>query len=224
LKNLYADVYLFDLSKAVLTADDIKTLTNNTHGIDITSVVVIEPHAVFYDWHVHEAFNEEPDEIYVPYGSGRLMENYLTWQQRTVRNELQGARDQRLRASAAKVATMDVLGAEPEALDSIADKLTKPCNPFALLKAGQKDASDSDVSALKRFAFSGKNTGVYPVPEAYIKKAYDILSQFLRTEPSGSAGLALYLQRFDQGLANPERKVLVVNTGRGLYVPAKQHL
>ena len=85
LQQLHADIYLADLARKELTPDEIKKLTNNKHGIDLTSVVMIEPQAVLYDWHVYEALNESPDEIYVPYGSGRLFENYLTQQMRNAR-------------------------------------------------------------------------------------------------------------------------------------------
>jgi threonine synthase len=206
LKSMYADIYTTDLRAKMLTTADIKMLTNNADGIDITSVITIEPHAVFYDWHVHEAFNQEPDEIYIPYGSGRLMENYLTWQQRSVRNELQGRHDPRLKTTAAKVAAIDIFGAEPEAQDSIANKLTKPCNPFALYKK-------EDCNALRSFSFSGSSTDVYPVSEHKIATAYRLLQQFMPTEPSAAAGLALYMQRYERGLVSPEKKVLIVNTG-----------
>lgn len=49
-----------------------------------------------------------------------------------------------------------------------------------------------------------------------IKQAYELLSRYCDTEPSASAGLALYLQRFDHGKVRPQDKVLVVNTGKGI--------
>jgi len=48
LKGLHADIYRTDLSKRSLTPEEIKRLTNNENGIDITSVMIIEPQAVFY--------------------------------------------------------------------------------------------------------------------------------------------------------------------------------
>ncbi|MBI2129247.1 hypothetical protein HYU07_03320 [Candidatus Woesearchaeota archaeon] len=204
LKGLHADIYRADLSKKPLTAGDIKRLTNNENGIDITSVMIIEPNAVFYDWHVHEAFNECPDEIYVPYGSGRLMENYLTWQTRNARNK-----DPRLKIPLEKLTGISILGAEPEQKRSIADKLTKNYNPFIIF-------DDQDFLALKTLEFTGKNTGVFKVSEERIKQAYQILSQYCNTEPSAAAGLALYLQRFDEGKINPRNKALIINTGKGI--------
>jgi hypothetical protein len=83
--NLRADVYTADLGSHALTADEILRMSNNAGGVDISSNRAFEPSTVFYDWHVHEVFNLRPDEIYLPYGSGRLMENYLYWQGKAFR-------------------------------------------------------------------------------------------------------------------------------------------
>lgn len=204
LKGLYTDIYVTDLSKKSLTPKEIKRMTNNENGIDITSIVVLEPQAIFYDWHVHEAFNEEPDEIYLPYGSGRLMENYLTWQMRNARTK-----DPRLRIPVARLLDIDILGVEPEKERSIADKLTKDYNPFIIY-------DNHDVSALGTLAFTGGNTGIYKVSEERIQQAYQLLSRYCNTEPSACAGLALYLQRFDEGKIDPRKKSLIINTGKGI--------
>ena len=209
LKTLHADIYMVDLSERELTAKDIKRITHNENGVDITSVKSFEPQAIFYDWHVHEAFNECPNDIYVPYGSGRLMENYLTWQYRTIRNAVSGTKDPRLRVPAERVASMNIFGAEPERQDSIADKLTAEYKPFTIF-------DDHDMSALADLQFTGRDTGVYQVPEERIRQAYSILSRVCDTPPSGSAELALYLQRFDEGKVDPRRNVLIVNTGKGI--------
>ncbi len=208
LKNMYADVYLTDLSERRLNANDIKLLTNNTRGVDITSVRSIEPHAIFYDWHAHECFNANPNEIYVPYGSGRLLENLLTWQQRTLRGYIEDKRDPRLRNSVQNVVSMSVLGSEPIDINSGADKLTKKFNLNIF--------DDHDIGALEMFSFTGKNSGIYKVNEEKIIQAYELMQRHCNTEPSGAAGFALYLQRFEDGLIDSSKKILVVNTGKGI--------
>lgn len=205
LKGLHADIYMVDLSERELTDQDIKILTNNEDGIDLTSLTVIEPHVVFYDWHVHEAFNKNPGEIYVPYGSGRLMENYISWQQRNAREQ-----DPRLKVPVGKLTNMSVLGAEPIKKDSVADKLTKDYNPFTIFH-------DRDLSALRTVSWTGRDTGVYGTHEERIRQAYDMLTRNgIQAEPSACAGLALYLQRFDEGKVDQRKKSLVVSTGRGI--------
>lgn len=209
LQGLYAEVYTTDLSRKPLNDLDIRKLTKNENGVDLTSVRVIEPNAVFYDWHVHEAFNQSPQEVYLPYGSGRLFENYITWQERTVRNACRGVRDPRLRVDARFVASMSILGAEPRSKKSIADKLSKSFNPFVHVE-------DQDICTMNSFSFTGPSTGVYQIPEARIKEAYALLGRYFETEPSACAGLALYLIRFEKGLIDPDAKCIIINTGKGL--------
>ena len=209
LKKMYADIYLVDLGIKQLSAREISLLTNNRGGIDITSAVYFEPHAIFYDWLVHEVFNQKPDEIYVPYGSGRLMENFLTWQVRSVKNHFDKTPDPRLQIPLGNLVKIGIFGAEPLDANSSADKLTKDFNPFTIFK-------DNDLSSLVSLHNSGKSTGVYKVKEEFISIAHSILSRHCRTEPSGAAGLALYLQRYEKQKPNPNSKVVIVNTGQGI--------
>ncbi|KKP32784.1 MAG: hypothetical protein A2312_02635 [Candidatus Staskawiczbacteria bacterium RIFOXYB2_FULL_32_9] len=207
--KLRADVYTTDLSLQ-LTPEDIYAISNNPNGVDITSIRSIEPSSLFYDQHVHESFNENPNEIYVPYGSGRVMENYLTWQVRSMRNDSEGRKDPRLKIPTSKVISMNIFGAEPKNSDSIADKLSAPFKPFLLFK-------DQDVKAIVNFSFTGRETAKETVAEEQILKAHKILTdQGIKSEPSGSAGLALYIDRYEKGLIQDDKKILVVNTGKGL--------
>ena len=170
LKQLYADVYLVDLHDRELRPRDILNLSNNPDGIDITSCRFIEPNAVFYDWHVHEVFNEEPDEVYLPYGSGRLMENYVTWQNRSFRNSVEALSDARLKASVEKVISMNIFGSEPESSNSVADKLRAPFRPFQLFL-------DRDIRSTRELQFSGCRTTKSKVEDDYIIEARRIFEQ-----------------------------------------------
>lgn len=206
----YADVYVADLSGGELSAADIKRATNNVSGVDITSSVAFRPDEVLYDWHAHEVLNLEPDLVFVPYGSGRIFENYLRWQERSLTNETEGRRDLRLQAPIEKVIATSILGAEPRRrFHSKADKLTARYKPFAILR-------DGEIRDLKAFKFTGRDTGVYRVDERRIDEAYDVMNGFCDAEYSGAAGLGLYMQLFDQGRIDPRAKVIIVNSGRGI--------
>lgn len=210
LKELYANIFLFDLNGKELSSKEIREITENKDGVDITSVMSIRPQQIFYDWHVHEVFNESPDQIYVPYGSGRLFENYLSWQEISARNFVSGRKDPRLKVPVWRIANIDIMGAEPGALDSVACKLTKRYNPFRLF-------DDSDIRALGLFSFSGENSGVHKVSEERIKQAYEILTgKGVEAEHSSAAATALYLDRWEKGLVNHGDKVVIVNTGKGI--------
>ena len=139
LKGLHADIYMADLSARELSPEEIKASTNNPNGVDITSVRSLELVPLFYDWHVHEAFNENPDEIFTPAGSLALMGCYLFNHQRNAR-----IADPRLKIPINELSNISVLGATPYSRHSIADKLTSDYLPFAPI-------NDTDVSALKTF-------------------------------------------------------------------------
>lgn len=210
LQNWRADIYAVDLSAEELTPTELLALTDNENGVDITSFIPFHPHVVFYDWHVHEVFNTNPDYIFVPYGSGRLMENYLAWQYLTSQNASTGRRDPRLKIDPAQVVHINIFGAEPVALNSCADKLTAKFKPFLLFK-------DEDINGMKNLSFTGRSTKKELVEEDYIKMAHNLLAKNgMNVEPSGAASLALYLRHFDQGQIEQDKKVVIVNTGKGL--------
>lgn len=213
LKRLHVDIYQVDLQNHQLTAEDVKEITNNVNGIDITSAVSLDPQEIFYDWLAHEIFNESPDEVYVPYGSGRLMENLLTWQKRNVRKYIADGRgDQRLRIPLDTLIGIHIFGAEPQDVDSKADKLSAHFKPFTLFK-------DHDVGYLIALGLTGHNSKVYKVREEYIRQAHTLFERYgVRGEASAAAGLALYMQLVDERTVNPAdgKKRLVVNTGKGI--------
>ena len=211
LKELRTDLYMVDLSRVDLKPEDILRYTNNTaNGIDLTSNTTFEPQAIFYDWHVHEAFGEEPDMVFLPFGSGRLMENYLYWIMRTVENAKKGVRDPRLTVEPNAIGKIQVLGTEPEQLDSIADKLPAKFKPFLIFK-------DTSIDAAVKMKKVAEGTGKYRISEERIKEAHALLlANGFQAEPSAAAGLALYLEHFRLGLIDQGKKILVINTGRGL--------
>lgn len=206
--HLYADVYETDLSCNSFSAEDIRVLTGAE--VDITSILSIDPNTTYYDWHVHEAFNQKPDEIYLPYGVGHLRDNYISWQRRTTIAAMSGKRDPRLKIDPLHVEHINILAAEPESVDSIADKLACRYKPFTFLK-------ENDLAASHAFNVTGSQSGKYPVSDERIRQAFMMmLAHGIDTEPSAAAGFALYLDRFDQGLVRDDAKVLIVNTGKGI--------
>ncbi|MCK4590029.1 MAG: PLP-dependent lyase/thiolase [Nanoarchaeota archaeon] len=211
LEKLYANIVKTDLSQKELNQKDILEMTNNLGGLNLNKALHIRAQEIFYDWLVHEAFNQKPDEIYVPYGSGRLMENFLTWQEKNIRKYISDKKaDPRLNLPLEHLLQISILGAEPERIDSQADKLPAYFKPFILF-------DDQDVSSLINLKFTGENTGVSKVKESYIIEAFKIFQKHrITAEPSAATGLALYMQRYDQSKINPKNKILIINTGKGI--------
>lgn len=213
LQGLHADIYEVDLSAKELTPEEIRMLSNNKNGTDITSTRLFSPEVVFYDWHVFESFNQKPNQVFMPFGSGRLSACYLYWQKKIVMDYLHGNPiDPRLskEIDPREIMKIGLLCAEPASYPSQADKLHGEFKPFLIFK-------DDDMEAISKFGFSGKGTGIYRISEAEIASAYGILRQeAVACEPSSAAGLALYIQKFKAGKINPAKRVLIINTGRGV--------
>lgn len=217
LKRLRMNIFLVDLSKKI-NGQKILRLTKNIGGIDLTSNKVIESNLIFYDWLVHEAFNEKPDLIFMPYGSGRLMENFLSWQRRTMQN-YDVNKDPRLKIEPADVSQISILGAEPLMPNSSADKLTAPSKPFVTI-------DKKDIKDFSKLNFTGSESGINKIEEEFLKEAFAIFEENgIVSEPSGAAGLALYLKLFREKFSNiVGKKVMIINTGRGIWEDQKNRL
>ena len=192
--KLDADIYATDLSKQRLTPEDVARLTHNQHPLNLQSI----RRTCYKDHAMGMLKLLSPDEIYLPYGSGDLFESYLGVLQARANGLLSLLRK-----------SPNVFGAKPQKSDSIADKLAGKFKPISLF-------SPEEIEELKKGEVLGNATGIYKVREGMIKKAHKIMNEFCPAEPSAAAGLALYLQRHKEGLVNPQERILVVNTGKGI--------
>lgn len=221
LKTQHANLFIADLSSRPLSGSEILRLTRNPNGIELTSEFISEAHANLYDWHVHEVFNraaeinpQGPLSVYVPYGTGRLFENYALWQRRTARNDFYQTKDPRLKTSPESVYRASIRGSAPVDEDSVAQMLTCKFNPYVRVQ-------QVDVQTLLEQGHTGPKTGIVHVDESYIVQAHRIMNRFVKAEPSAAASLALYMQDFDRALEKtgkpPEGIALIVSTGCGQF-------
>lgn len=216
LKSMRADLYMTDLSvnaftgrpstDSALSPEEILTLTNNSGGYDLTSANQDDnperPWREFYFGLGGEVLRPKPDEIYDPYGSGATFEGLVDRQYLSVFED-------------EAMAKIKIFGAEPESFPSIADKLSAPAKPYVYY-------DEDKLNQLKQNDYTHPETGVYKVSEDEIKRAYEILKRRggpvgIKTEPSASAGLALYIKRWENGLIKKDAKIIIINTGRGAF-------
>jgi len=204
----YLSIYATDLSKKSLSPKEILELTNNINGLELTSSNLIEFYKT-YDWLTHEILNFSPDFIFLPFGTGRLMENIHYWMRH---NAYPYKPDPRLGISQSRLPDIKVFAAEPEEKLSIADKLTAAFKPFQYY-------NEVDFSAAQQLALSGEGSGVYPVKEEFIHRAFEILEEAgIQAEASGSAALALFIQMKIEGQLPSKIRILIINTGKGKIV------
>ena len=183
LEKIGCEVYETDLSKQILSKEDILKLTNNLDGIDITSDDSLEPYDIFYDWMSYEILNENPQYVFVPYGTGHLYENIVNIAVREAKTLL--IHDKRFYGEIKTVRNCNFLGATTNNPNTSADKLFSPHLPFVHF-----DTRWIKLAISK--GYIGPESNVYTVQEQYLDEALKIAeSQGINCESSGIAGLAI---------------------------------
>jgi len=207
LQEIGCEIYETDLTKQVLSKDDILKLTNNSGGIDITSDDSLGPYDIFYDWMSYEILNEDPEYVFVPYGTGHLYENIINVAIRESKASL--PHDRRFNGNAKKIKHCNFLGATTNNPQTKADKLYSPHLPFIHFDTRWIKLAISN-------GYIGADSNVYNIQERYLEEAMKIAKvQKINCEPSGIAGLALLLQMKNE--IPRDKKILIVNTGKTKY-------
>lgn len=204
LHKIGCEIYETDLSKRILYKEDILKLTDNVDGIDITSDDSLGPYDVFYDWMSYEIINQNPDYVFVPYGTGHLYENIVNVTVREVRNRF--FHDRRFKGNVEILSQCNFIGATTNNPNTKADKLYSPHLPFIHF-----DTRWIKLAISKNYI--GSESNVYTVQEHYLKEATkNAATNKIACEPSGIAGLGLMLQMKDK--LPKDKKMLIVNTGK----------
>lgn len=204
LESLWAEIYLTDLSKKLLTPIEILQLTNNENGIDITSWEALDPTQRYYDWLSYEIVNSSPEYCFLPFGTGNLYENVLNVNKKEI--SWLWTHDPRFQWDIDTLKKCHFLGATTNNPNTLAEKLYSPHLPFVHF-------SEQWIKIYKQSWFCGNRSQVHIVQEQRIKKAIQIAeSQDISCEASGIAWLALLLQM--RGNIPSDAKILIVNTGK----------
>ncbi|MEK6780186.1 MAG: PLP-dependent lyase/thiolase [Bacteroidota bacterium] len=198
-------VYETDLSKKLLTGKEIKELTDNKTGIDITYREVLDRYNDnYYDWLSYEIINENPEYCFIPFGTGDLFVNILIIAEREFNNRI-FKHDPRFKGDINTISKCNFIGATTHSESTSLDKL------FSYHLPSLKDYNDYLASLIMNDRI-GQGSGILDVEEEYIEEALRIAQQqYIKCEPSGIAGLALLLQNKNDIPNNA--KILIVNTG-----------
>lgn len=205
LTDLGCRVYETDLSKKPLTSKEIKELTDNTTGIDITYREILDRYNDnYYDWLSYEIINENPDYCFIPFGTGDLFINVLIIAEREFNNRIY-KHDPRFKGNISTISNCNFIGATTHSEGTRLDKL------FSYYLPSLTDYQHylNSLISNKRI---GPASGILDVEEEFIEEALQIAAnQSIRCEPSGIAGLALFLQNKND--IPTQARVLIVNTG-----------
>ena len=208
IEKIGCEMYEYDLSERLLTSDDIKELTENKKGIDITYREVLDPtHDNYYDWMSYEIINEKPDYCFIPFGTGDLFINVLNIVKIEYFYSFVSKHDPRFLGNIKSLKKCNFMGASSKNPETQLDKLFSNFLPSI-------DSFRKYIRELKdEYGCVGKMTNIYYVEEKYVEEALEVAEkQDLTFEPSGMAGLALLMQMKDK-IPN-DSNILIVNTGK----------
>ena len=206
LRDLGCEVYTTDLSARSLSGQEIKELTKNKKGIDITYREVLDRfNDNYYDWLSYEVLNENPRWCFVPFGTGDLFVNILIIAEREFNNRIY-RHDPRFLGDSATLGRCHFMGATSRDPGSPLDKL------FSYYLPSLADYEDYFQSLIMNMRI-GNHSGIFNVEEKYLRQAMELAAaQNITCEPSGIAGLGLLLQQAE--LVPRDEKVLIINTGK----------
>jgi threonine dehydratase len=203
LKSLGCEIYKTELSEKILFPEDILRLTDNFDGFDITSNKSFDPSIRFYDWMSYEILNENPDYIFVPFGTGNLFENIIN----TCKEIASGQAAKTVYSGDSwKISKINILGGTTNDKNSKAIKLFAPFRPFT-------SADQGWVRLASKRGLCGIKSAVKEIEEKILEKAFELMvSQGFACEYSATAGLASFLQ--EKQSIPPDAKVIIVSTGK----------
>jgi hypothetical protein len=208
LRSIGCRLYPHDLSLKELTSEDVLKLTENSRGFDVTARALLDPgKRKYYDWLSYEILNQSCTHIFVPVGTGDLFVNLLA----ILRDEvLNIVNDKRLHVGVNDISDINIYGATSNDSKTRMDKL------FASYRPTLQEAREL-VESCKKQGVCGSQSNIHNIDEKYVGEAMNIARQYsLATEPSGMAGLALFLSKKDE--IPSDSPVLIVNTG-WMYLP-----
>jgi len=203
MESSHCEVFTVDLAAKELSQRDILALTNNAHGLELTSHKDIAIDVSSFDSLSMDVLNQSPDYVLVPFGTGTTFEKLL----QNAENILTvPEHEQAYQGDLSILPECNYLGAKTNDRHSSADKLYSPFLPFS-------EIDEEKIEFYKTAGYCGGDTGVHDVEEKFFKQAMAIAeSQGIVCEPSGIAGLALLLQM--QGSISKAKKILIINTGK----------
>jgi len=207
LQKIGCTIYETNLSDSLLKPEEIKRITENWDGIDITYRETLDPNLDnYYDWLSYEIINEDPEFCFIPFGTGDLFINVLNIVKKEYFNSFLHNPDPRYSGSIEKLKNCHFLGSTTKNKSSLLDKLYSSFLPTF-------DEYLKFIKELISYSCIGEKTSIKQVQETFVMEAIQIANeQNLTFEPSGIAGMALLLQL--KGYIPADSKILIVNTGK----------
>ena len=206
LKSHDCKVYLTNLDSKELSSKEILTLTDNSRGLDLTySSVFNSNREIYYDWLTYEVLNQNPNWVFIPFGTGELYKNIVN---RSINELDKKISSKRFFGDKKIIMNCNFLGASTDNKKSKMKMLYSKFQNKSILNINKKLQNTKKI---------GDNSSVALVDEVYLKSAVEIGKHFnLVFEPSGISGMALLFQMIDNNQVSITHVNLNDNTIEGL--------
>ncbi|MEK6945923.1 MAG: pyridoxal-phosphate dependent enzyme [Nanoarchaeota archaeon] len=206
LKKLGCEIFITNLDERPLTPNDVLSLTNNVNGFDLTSNTGLDPSLRFYDWLSYEILNNNPEYVFIPFGTGQLYENVLNTSKLILNSK---SVDKVYTGNKKAIKKCNFFGATTNFKKTKAVKLFAPFRPFTSI-------SNDVVRLYSLRGLCGNKSKIYEVEEKYIEEAYDFFKKSnINAEHSAVAGLALLCQI--KNIIPKDAKILILSTGKAKF-------
>jgi len=212
LKENDCKIYLTDLDKKEYNSKDILSLTDNINGLDLTYSSEFDINReVYYDWLSYEVLNQNPNWIFVPFGTGELYKNIIKRNSKEIDKKISS---KRFFGNKKILMNCNFMGA------ANCNKGSKMRMLYSKFQNKTIDTVNKDlVKLLNSKSHCGNKSSVINVNEKYLNVAIEIANYFnLRFEPSGISGLGLFFQMLDLENISIKKndKIIIVNTGKSI--------
>lgn len=201
-------IFYTDLRKKDLSSEEIKELTDNKGGYDLTLGREFEDQRLnLYDWLSYEVLNQNPEHLFIPCGSGDLFNNiYDIW----VKELKSPNPSKRFFGNKNILSKCNYFGACTEYPKTQMIMLLAPYHSYY---------GSRKIREVQKDGFIGSLSEAILVKESFVNPAMQLAKDIgMDIEASGAAGIALFLQMISDKNSrrklSPKSKILIINTGR----------
>ena len=209
LKEKDCKIYLFDLDSKELTSEDILTLTNNSNGIDITYSREFDSlRTNYYDWLSYEVLNQNPNWVFIPFGTGDLYRNIISTNSREMDKKIAS---KRFFGNKQILSKCNFIGAANNRKSSKMKML------YSAFQNKTIDTTNKKITSLIEKGHCSNTSRLAVVKEKYLDSAMEIAEFFdINFEPSSISGLGSFLQLCDNNNIHirENEKVIIISTGK----------
>ena len=212
LEKAECKVYLENLDNKEYSSNDILEKTDNDNGLDLTySPIFNASREVYYDWLSYEVLNQNPNWVFIPFGTGDLYKNIVIRNSKELDKKVYSKRffgDKKI------LMNCNFMGASNNRKSSKMKMLYSAFQDQTI-----RNTNNKIVKHLINKNSCGNLSGVTIVNEKYIDASIEVSDYFnINCEPSGISGLALFFQCIDKEKLkiNINDKIIIINTGRSI--------